>query len=180
MSLPLTPLDATKPDAAEEWQFLDLARGFVPRGATFTVLARDKSREMELFMMSFGLLPEGVPLPSSYFRIPKKIGERAEYVLAFECDPRGSPGAALIGGFHAAASTAGRGLVPERARDLSRLSWMMLPAMGAAAAFTSSPCSARLSAAFAAGAVGLTVEAGSSPPSFACGGPLPALSAVVR
>ena len=94
---PPTPLDATKPDAAEEWQFLEVAARLVPRGATFTVLARDKAREMELFMMSFGLLPEGVPLPTSYFLLPEKIGERAQYALAFECDPRGSPGAALIG-----------------------------------------------------------------------------------
>jgi hypothetical protein len=97
LSLPVTPLDATRPATAEEWQFLDLARGFVPRRATFTVLARDKSREMELFMMSFGLLPEGVPLPTSYFLEPEEIGDRAQYALAFECDPRGSPGAALIG-----------------------------------------------------------------------------------
>ncbi|MGE5278059.1 MAG: hypothetical protein ACM3SU_13760 [Acidobacteriota bacterium] len=97
LSLPVTPLDATRPATAEEWRFLDLARRFVPRGATFTVLARDKSREMELFMMSFGLLPEGVPLPASYFLLPEEIGDRAEYALAFGCDPRGSRGAALIG-----------------------------------------------------------------------------------
>ncbi len=95
--LPLTPLDATRPDVAQEWRFLEDAAHLVPRGATFTVLARDKSREMELFMMSFGVLPEGVPMPSSYFLTPQKTGERAEYVIAFECDPRGALGAALIG-----------------------------------------------------------------------------------
>jgi hypothetical protein len=94
--LPDTPLDRTNPAAAQEWRFLRRARAWVPPGASFTVLAEDRNREMSLFMISIGLLPDRWPLPSSYFLQPDASGARAEYVLAFQCDPRGAAGGILI------------------------------------------------------------------------------------
>jgi hypothetical protein len=94
--LPDTPLNASNPAVAEEWRFLSRARASVPPGASFTVLAPGLNREMSLFMISIGLMPDRRPLPTSYFEGPDAAGARAEYVLAFQCDPRGAAGAVLI------------------------------------------------------------------------------------
>ncbi len=91
-----TPLDRTNGALAEEWRFLKRAGESVPADASFTVLAEDGDREMSLFMIAIGLLPDRWPLPSSYFRKPVAAGARAEYVLAFRCDPRGAAGAVLV------------------------------------------------------------------------------------
>ena len=91
-----TPLNLTNSAVAEEWRFLKRAGESVPPGASFTVLAEDADREMSLFMVAIGLLPDRWPLPSSYFKKPEAAGARAEYVLAFGCDSRGAAGAVLV------------------------------------------------------------------------------------
>jgi hypothetical protein len=79
-----TPLDATDPAAARQWLFLSRTRATVPRGATYTVIAPTKDVEMNLFMLSLGLLPEAQALPSSYYGVPASEGNRARFVLVYE------------------------------------------------------------------------------------------------
>ena len=81
-----TPLDRTTPWSAPQFRFLREATGFVPPGAAFTVLAPDGRTEMNLFMMSIGVLPDRLALPASYFLVPiPESMKRAEYFLAFRC-----------------------------------------------------------------------------------------------
>ena len=95
IGLPQTPLDRSTPWSAALWRFLVHAREFVPKGATFTVFAPDLRAEMELFMMSIGLLPDRVPVPASYFGNPlPERGAQAKYVLVFRCGP--APGGGTL------------------------------------------------------------------------------------
>ena len=83
---PRTPLDRTTPWSVPDWEFLAAARDLVPPGETFTVRAADRRHEMNLFMMSIGLLPRGRPEPSSYAGFPYPgDGLSATYVLDFGC-----------------------------------------------------------------------------------------------
>jgi hypothetical protein len=95
--VPTTPVDGMRPDIAREWAFLKGAGDFVPRGASFTVRAQDPIREMELFMVSLGVLPDRRALPSSYFAGPAEAGAIAEYVLEFGCDSPGPAAGVLVG-----------------------------------------------------------------------------------
>ncbi len=83
--VPGTPLDHTRPDMAAEFDFLWNCRRLVPPGATFTVLGPARDPEMALFMVSLGVLPDRVALPSSYYGVVSEEGARADYVLAFGC-----------------------------------------------------------------------------------------------
>lgn len=95
--LPDTPFDGIDPRKTEEWAFLWLARDLVPRGASYTVVARDAGTEMNLFMMALGILPDRLPLPTSYFGNRQPEGARARYVLAFGCSPPDEPGLVRVG-----------------------------------------------------------------------------------
>lgn len=92
LSAPVTPLDRTDASAARQWLFLRRAATIVPPGATYTVIAPAGDVEMNLFMMSLGLLPRARPLPSSYYSVPApQIGSRARYVLAYQNAAVGGP-----------------------------------------------------------------------------------------
>ena len=85
LARPTTPVDHTDGAAARQWIFLCKARTVLPPGTTYTVIAPTRDVEMNLFMMSLGLLPEAEGLPSSYYGVPTpKIGFRARYVLAYQ------------------------------------------------------------------------------------------------
>jgi hypothetical protein len=93
LARPTTPVDQTDGAAARQWIFLRKVRTVLPPGATYTVIAPTRDVEMNLFMMSLGLLPEAEGLPSSYHGVPTpKIGSRARYVLAYQSSlPPGAP-----------------------------------------------------------------------------------------
>jgi hypothetical protein len=83
----VTPLDGSDPTAARQWLFLWQARTAVPPGATYTVTAPTSDAEMNLFMMSLGLLPEGLGLPTSYYGFRTPAGAHARYVLTYQGKP---------------------------------------------------------------------------------------------
>jgi hypothetical protein len=87
IAAPVTPLDGSDSAAARQWSFLRRARAVVPAGATYTVIAPTRDVEMNLYMMSLGLLPDARGLPSSYHGISTEDGEHARYVLAYEDPP---------------------------------------------------------------------------------------------
>jgi hypothetical protein len=84
LSAPVTPLDRTDRAAASQWLFLRRAATSLPRDAQFTVVAPIPQVELNLFMMSIGLLPRARPLPSSYYGVPASPGSEARYVLAYQ------------------------------------------------------------------------------------------------
>ena len=85
---PVTPLDGIDLNTARQWTFLRRARAVVPAGATYTVIAQTRDVEMNLYMMSLGLLPDARALPTSYHGISTTDhGARARYVLAYENPP---------------------------------------------------------------------------------------------
>lgn len=83
-TLPITPVDRVDGTRARQWLFLESSRPHVPAGASFTVVAEDPDVEMALYMMSFGLFPKCLPVPTRYYGIPTaEDGRTARYVLAF-------------------------------------------------------------------------------------------------
>lgn len=85
LTWPVTPFDRSDPNAARQWLFLSRAAAIVPPGATYTVVATDRDVEMNLFMISIGLLPDAHPLPTSYYGIPfPAVGSRARFVISYE------------------------------------------------------------------------------------------------
>lgn len=80
----ISPVDHTDGAAAGQWIFLWKARTVVPPGTTYTVIAPTPEVELNLFMMSLGLLPEAEGVPSSYYGVPTPIGFGARYVLAYQ------------------------------------------------------------------------------------------------
>jgi hypothetical protein len=87
LTVPDTPFDRTNSRLASEWRLLESARPYISRGSTFTVTAKDLTDETMLFMMSYAVLPQGKPLPSSYLWDPTpRIGAHAEYVISLGCD----------------------------------------------------------------------------------------------
>ena len=85
LRLPLTPVDRVDGARARQWLFLEESRPHVPPKSSFTVLADDPDVEMALYMMSFGVLQDGLPLPTSYYGNPTaEYGREARYVLAFD------------------------------------------------------------------------------------------------
>lgn len=84
---PRSPFDNVNALTAQEWIFLASARASIPPGVSYTVLAEPLSREMDLFMMSYGLFPRSVPIPSSLWQNPlRSVGAKAQYVLASPCE----------------------------------------------------------------------------------------------
>ncbi len=102
----ISPVDHTDGAAARQWTFLWKARTVVPPGTTYTVIAPTRDVEMNLFMMSLGLLPEAEGLPSSYYGVPTPNGFRARYVLAYQ--------SALQPGLHVPRAVFTDGTVYER------------------------------------------------------------------
>jgi hypothetical protein len=97
--VPQTPMDRTSGRYAEEWLFLRLASGSVPRGATYGVRAADLKQEMSLHMMSLGLLPASRPIPASYWDRPlEPSGERPDFLLVFRCERPPGEGYRLVQG----------------------------------------------------------------------------------
>ena len=85
LRLPITPVDRVDGARARQWRFLAESRPHVPPRASFTVLAADSDVEMALYMMSFGVLQDGIPLPTRYYGNPTpQFGREAKYVLAFD------------------------------------------------------------------------------------------------
>jgi hypothetical protein len=110
LAAPVTPFDRTDVAAARQWLFLRQAADIVPRRSTYTVVAPDSDVEMNLLAMSYGLLPEALPMPSSYYGVPsREIGSGARFLLAYD----GAPPASGPGRVRA---TFVEGLVYERAR----------------------------------------------------------------
>lgn len=82
--LPITPLDRTDGARAEQWAFLESCRSHLPSSAVFTILANDSDTAMSLFMMSVGVFPYSLPLPSSYYRtLTPGVGRQADFVLTY-------------------------------------------------------------------------------------------------
>ena len=81
---PQTPIDLTSPHGAGLWQFLIQVRDAVPAGASYTVQAPSVDDEMNLYMLSLGLLFRQEALPSSYYGIATPDpGRRARFVLVY-------------------------------------------------------------------------------------------------
>ncbi len=60
----------------------------MPAGATYTVIAPTRAVEMNVYMMSLGLLPSARALPTSYHGVSTtEHGSRARYVLAYDNPP---------------------------------------------------------------------------------------------
>ena len=79
---PHTLADTSDPELAAVWRFLGAAAGHVPPGATYTCRAGDPVREMNLHMVSLGLIRHATARPSSYYGRPQPgLGDRAGYVL---------------------------------------------------------------------------------------------------
>ena len=92
LALPLTPVDRVNTLYAREWALVHSATAVVPPGQSFTAIARDKDEEMILFMLSVGALRGQYPVPSSYWSRPVADGDRARYVVSYECvEPPGAP-----------------------------------------------------------------------------------------
>lgn len=98
--VPQTPMDRTSGQYAEEWLFLRLASGSVPRGATYGVRAAHLRREMSLHMIALGLLPASRPIPASYWDQPldEPSGERPAFLLVFRCERPPGEGYRLVQG----------------------------------------------------------------------------------
>lgn len=88
LRVPATPLDRTSEHAARLWSFLMEARDTIPAGASYTVEARDRDDEMNLYMLSLGIFCRQEALPSSYFGVPTPdLGRRARFVLVYGVAP---------------------------------------------------------------------------------------------
>ncbi|MFN2384984.1 MAG: hypothetical protein ABR576_01625 [Thermoanaerobaculia bacterium] len=86
--VPQTPVDRTLGRYAEEWRFLARAREFVPDGASVTVRAESHAREVSLYILSIGLLPEARLVPAAYYDAPAEHPKRrARFVLSLGCHP---------------------------------------------------------------------------------------------
>jgi len=91
LTLPRTPVDRVNTLYAREWALVQSAIAVVPAGQSFTAIARNKDEEMVLFMLSVGALRGQYPVPSSYWERPVPEGDRARYVVSYECfEPPGA------------------------------------------------------------------------------------------
>lgn len=84
---PVSPLDRTNLSEAEHWILVASARPYIPPNTTVMPVARERSREMSLFMFAVGLYPENRVEPSSYWNTPVE-GSRPDYVVSFGCESR--------------------------------------------------------------------------------------------
>jgi hypothetical protein len=97
LRFPITPVDRVDDARARQWLFLAESRPHVPPRSSFTVLAEDPDVEMALYMMSYGILPDGLPLPTRYYGNPTPDhGREARYVLAFGLPDLPEPSVRLV------------------------------------------------------------------------------------
>jgi hypothetical protein len=97
LRLPITPVDRVDSARARQWMFLEESRAHLPPKASFTILADDAEVEMALYMMSFGVVPDGLPLPTRYYGNPTpEFGREARYVLAYDLADAPDPAARLV------------------------------------------------------------------------------------
>ena len=97
LRLPTTPVDRVDPARATQWLFLTESRRHLPPKPSFTVLAEDPDVEMSLYMMSYGVVEDGLPLPTRYYGNPTpEFGREARYVLAFGLPDVPEPSARLV------------------------------------------------------------------------------------
>lgn len=90
LRLPATPVDVADPELASVWRFAQAAAEHVPAAATYTCRARDPVQEMNLHMVSLGLIRQATALPSSYYGRPlAELAGRARYVLVLGPLPPG-------------------------------------------------------------------------------------------
>jgi hypothetical protein len=95
--VPQTPVDRTLGRYAEEWRFLAAAREFVPDGASLTVRADSYTREVSLYILSLGLFPEALPIPTAYYDPPAEHQKRrARFVLSLRCQPPHRAGLQIV------------------------------------------------------------------------------------
>ena len=92
LAVPSTPVDRVNGLYARLWTLVHEASAIVPAGQSFTAVAKDKDEEMILFMLSVGALRGQYPVPSSYWERPMAEGDRARFVVSYECvEPSGAP-----------------------------------------------------------------------------------------
>ena len=97
LALPITPIDRLDPARARQWLFLAESRAHLPAKPSFTVLAEDPDVEMALYMMSFGIVEDGLPLPTRYYGNPTpELGRDARFILAFGLAGNPDPSARLV------------------------------------------------------------------------------------
>lgn len=85
LRIPDTPVDRVNTLYAKQWLLLRQAEAIIPPGQGYTVIAEDKDEEMLLFELSLGVLPDRPAIPTSYWRTLQPGGDRARYVVSFEC-----------------------------------------------------------------------------------------------
>jgi hypothetical protein len=93
----MTPVDRVDSERARQWLFLEESRRHLPPKSSFTVLAEDPDVEMAIYMMSYGVLPDTLPLPTRYYGNPTpEYGREARFVLAFGLAAAPDPAARLV------------------------------------------------------------------------------------
>ena len=98
---PVTPVDRVDSERARQWMFLEEIRQHLPRKSSFTVVAKDPDVEMALYMMSYGALPDTLPLPTRYYGKPTpEFGREARFVLAFDLAELPEPDARVVARVH--------------------------------------------------------------------------------
>ena len=83
---PNSPLDNTPGLNARQWAFLWQVHEVLPEDASYTIEATTPGEEMDLFMMSLGILTSQTPHPATYYMRTTNGDElNARYVLSFDC-----------------------------------------------------------------------------------------------
>ena len=101
---PVTPVDRVDSERARQWLFLEEIRGHLPPKSSVTVVAKDPDVEMAIYMMSYGALPDTLPLPTRYYgRATPEYGREARFVLAFDLAELPEPDARLVARVHSGA-----------------------------------------------------------------------------
>lgn len=75
------PTELDQPQLAAYWHFLEGARRYVPKGASYTIHAPTPDDETQLFFLSQGLYPDADPKPRTYVWQPQPGG--GKYVLVY-------------------------------------------------------------------------------------------------
>ena len=87
LTIPRNMVEPVNPEFAALLRLISAAKRVIPAGATYTVLAPNPDTEMALLSFSYADLPDSVPMPSSYYGDEHPgVGERARYVIAYQCD----------------------------------------------------------------------------------------------
>lgn len=65
------------------FRFVDSVKSVIPPGASYTALSQSPDAEMAIMMVGYGVLPDRVPIPSTYFGMPQQASKEAQYILAY-------------------------------------------------------------------------------------------------